>query len=145
MGLRYCGLRRLAESDIDAGEELPLARMAGCTWMTAHKEVACLAFVRQGMYMVKMAVATLGADMPPAMAVAGTAAVVGVAEVEYRLKTHKYVVGYRNLKLVAEEYTAGQVGNTSKPVGQEILSVEEVMRKCTCFAVDFGRWVGTGT
>lgn len=135
----------MAELDIDAGEELPLARMAGCTWKAAHKEAACLAFVHQGMHMVKATVAMLGADIRPAMAVVGTAAVVVVGEVEYQLKTHKYAVGYHNLKLVAEVYTVGQVGSTSKPVGLEILSAEEVMRKDTYFAADFGRWVGMGT
>lgn len=144
MDLRYWELRRLAELGIGAGEELPPARMADCTWKTAHKEVACLAFVHQGMNMVKVTAAMLGADMRPAMAV-GTAAVVVVEEVEYRLKTHRCVVGYHNLKLVAEVYTAGRVGNTSKLVDQEILSVGEVMRKDRGFAANFGRWVGMGT
>jgi hypothetical protein len=115
--------------------------MAGYTRKTAHKEAVCLAFVDRGMNMAKVTVATLGVDKRSVMAV-GTAAVVVVGEVEYRLKTHKYAVGYHNLKLVAEVYTAGQVGNTSSPVGQEILPVEEVMRKDTYFAAGLGRWIG---
>lgn len=118
--------------------------MAGCTWKTAHKEVECPAFVHQEMHMVKVAAAMLEADMRLVLAV-GTEAVVVVGEVEYRLKTHKYAVGYHNLKLVAEVYTAGQVGNTSKPVDQEILLAEEVMMKDTDFVADFARWVGMGT
>lgn len=134
----------MADLDIDAGEELPLARTTGCTWKTVHREVGCPAFVHQGMYMVKVAAAMFEADMRLVLAV-GTEAVVVVGEVGYRLKTHKYVVGYHNLKLVAEVYTAGQVGNTLKPVGQEILLAEEVMMKDTDFAADFVRWVGMGT
>lgn len=144
MGLRYWERRTLAELDIDVGEELPMARMANCTWKTAHKEAACPAFVHQGMRMVKVTAATLGTDMRLAKVV-GTAAVVVVGEVEYRLKTHKYVVGYHRLKLVAEVYTAGQVDSTSNLLGQEILSAEETMRKDTYFAADLGRWVGMGT
>lgn len=132
MGLRCEELHRSVELDIDADEELSLARMH-CTWKIVH----------QGMHMVKMAAAMLEADMRLVLAV-GTEAVVVVGEVEYRLKTHKYVVGYRNLKLVAEVYTAGQVGNTSKPDGQEILLAEEVMMKDTDFAADFARWVEMG-
>lgn len=111
----------MAELDIDADGEPPLARMEDYTWRSARKEVACLAFVRPGMQKAKVTAAMLGADRRPAMAV-GTAAVVVVGEVEYRLKMHKSVVGYHNLKLVAEAYTAGQVGNTSKLDGLEILS-----------------------
>lgn len=95
MDPRYWELRRLAELDIGAGEELPPARMAGCTWKTAHKEAACLAFVHQGMNMAKVTVATLGAGMRLVMAV-GIEAVVVAEEVECRLRTHKYVVGYHN-------------------------------------------------
>lgn len=131
----------MAESDIDAGEELPPARMVDYTWEAAHKETACLAFVRREMHKAKVTVATLGADKRPAMVV-GTAAVVVVGEVEYRPKMHKYVVGYHNLKLAVEVYTAGQVGNTSSLGGQESLSAEEEMRKDTDFAAGLGRWVG---
>lgn len=102
-----------------------------------------LAFVHQGRYKVKVTAATLEVDMRLVMAF-GIAAVVVVVEVGYRLKMHKYVVGYHNLTLVAEAYTAGQVDNTSKLDDQEILSAAEGMRKDTKFAAGLGRWVGMG-